>query len=407
MMCCPRVFASIRAGIIFPSDSRFRVKSPFHLAVIGAGILGLAHALAAARLGKRVVVIDRDPRANGASIRNFGFITITGQQRGQVWRRARRSRDIWAAIAPVAGLQIEQRGLWVNLRRPHAVQVAHAFLATEMGEGCRLLGPNEIAHLPFPAQSLAGVLYSAHDLRVESRLALPRLAAWLQRRHGVTFQYGVAAHSALPPIIETSRGPVAAEAVVVCPGDDLTTLFPEHIADRGVQRCSLSMLRLADPGYRLPCTVMSDLSLVRYLGYAELPEALALRAELQAMDGPALAHGVHLIVTQGADGTLVVGNSHGYGPVADPFMSADVETLILDEFRAALGRPAPPVVERWTGSYASAEGLSMFVDAPAPGVRLVMVTSGTGASTAFAIAEEVVGEMFGCDLASMPLTSQP
>ena len=71
----------------------------FDLAVVGAGILGLAHALAAARHGKRVIVVDRDAQANGASIRNFGFVTVTGQQRGEMWRLARRSRDVWVEIA--------------------------------------------------------------------------------------------------------------------------------------------------------------------------------------------------------------------------------------------------------------------------------------------------------------------
>jgi glycine/D-amino acid oxidase-like deaminating enzyme len=60
---------------------------PFDLAVVGAGIIGLACALAAARRGKRVVVIDRDAQANGASVRNFGFVTVTGQARGDMWRR--------------------------------------------------------------------------------------------------------------------------------------------------------------------------------------------------------------------------------------------------------------------------------------------------------------------------------
>ena len=64
----------------------------FDVAIVGAGICGLAHALAAARRGKRVVVVDRDAQANGASVRNFGFVTVTGQQRGDGWRRARRSR---------------------------------------------------------------------------------------------------------------------------------------------------------------------------------------------------------------------------------------------------------------------------------------------------------------------------
>src|ERR1700749_1312793 len=80
----------------------------YDLAIVGAGICGLAHALAGARRGKRVVVIDRDAQANGASIRNFGFITVTGQQAGEVWRRARRSRDIWAEVAGPAGIPIEQ-----------------------------------------------------------------------------------------------------------------------------------------------------------------------------------------------------------------------------------------------------------------------------------------------------------
>ena len=39
----------------------------------------------------------------------------------------------------------------------------------------------------------------------------------------------------------------------------------------------------------------------------------------------------------------------------------------------------------------------MFADAPSDDVRLVMVTSGTGASTSFAIAEETIADLFGLD----------
>ena len=66
----------------------------YDLAVVGAGIVGLAHALAAARRGQRVVVIDRDAAANGASIRNFGFVTVTGPAAGDVWQLARRSATV-------------------------------------------------------------------------------------------------------------------------------------------------------------------------------------------------------------------------------------------------------------------------------------------------------------------------
>ena len=58
------------------------------------------------------------------------------------------------------------------------------------------------------------------------------------------------------------------------------------------------------------------------------------------------------------------------------------------------GRPAPDVLERWIGVYPSGPDVA-FTETPMAGVRLAMVTSGTGASTAFAIAEETIADMLG------------
>jgi D-hydroxyproline dehydrogenase subunit beta len=365
----------------------------YDIAIVGAGVVGLAHALAAAQLGLRTVVLDRDAQANGASIRNFGFVTVTGQAQGQVWRRARRSRQVWAEIAGPAGIAIEQQGLAVVARRPEARAVLEAFLQTDMAEGCAWLGPAEAtaALAPMRPTALEGALLSTADLRVDSRTAIPALARWLANSHGVAFRRGVAVHGVESGRLETSGGVVHARAIVVCPGDDLTTLFPDALARAGLTRCKLQMLRLASPGYRVPATVMTDLSLVRYLGYAALPQAAALEARLKTEQPDHLAHGVHLIAAQGADGSLVVGDSHQYASTPDPFAQAEVERLILDEFAAVFGA-TPPVLERWTGTYASAAGHSL-VETPAEDVRLVVVTSGTGASTAFALAEEVLGDL--------------
>jgi FAD dependent oxidoreductase TIGR03364 len=369
--------------------------SSFDLAVVGAGVVGLACALAAVRIGKRVVVIDRDAQANGASVRNFGFVTVTGQARGEMWRRARRSRQVWAEVADQAGIPILHEGLAMTARRGESVAVLEAFMDTEMGEGCRLLPAADLMRWcpALAGGDLMAALVSPHDLRVESREAIPCLAAWLKARHGVVFRRGTAVNAVEPSKLTTSHGTIRAEAIVVCPGDDLVSLFPERLV--GVTRCKLQMLRLADPGFRLPAAVMSDLGLIRYQGYAGLPQAAALRARLDAEQPDHLAHGVHLIVVQGADGDLIVGDSHHYGPTPDPFASEAVDRLILDEFAAVFGREAPPVRERWTGTYASAPDRMVLIDTPAEGVRLVTVTTGAGASTGFAIGEEVVGDLFG------------
>jgi len=365
----------------------------FDLAIVGAGIVGLAHALAASRLGLRVVMLDRDAQANGASVRNFGFVTVTGQEQGAVWRRARRSRDVWAEIAGPAGIAIEQRGLLMVAQRPEAEAVIEAFLRTEMAEDCAWLDRAAAAArlAPMAPGRLRGALASPIELRVESRRAVPALARWLEAGGRVAIRRGVAVHGVSTGRVETSAGTIRAGAIVVCPGDDLATLFPETLARAAVTRCKLQMMRLAAPGFRLPAAIMSDLGLVRYLGYAALPEAAALRARLEAEQPDHLAHGIHLIVAQGADGSLIVGDSHHYAQTPDPFSSEAVDRLILDEFAAVFG-VVPPVLERWTGTYASAAGHSL-VEAPMEGVRLVVVTGGTGASTGFALAEEVIGDL--------------
>ena len=371
---------------------------PFDLAVVGSGIVGLAHAYVAARAGRRVVVIDRDPRANGASIRNFGFITVTGQARGDSWRLARRTRDVWAEVAPAAGIRVEQTGLLLTARSPEAVTVIEAFLATEMGDGCGWLSAAQFRERAagLGAPDLMGALASPHELRVESRTAIPLLAAYLRERLGVDFMTETVAFEVAPPRTVTSRGTVHAAQTVVCPGDDFVTLFGDRIAAHALRRCRLSMLKLADPGLRLPSALMSDLSLARYRGYADLPEARALEARLRAELPSSFDHGVHLIVAQGADGGLIVGDSHHYADLPEPFAPAEAEREILAEFERATGRPPPAVLERWTGVYAVADDRTYLIDAPDPNVRIVIVTSGTGASTSFGLAERVIGEL--CDL---------
>jgi FAD dependent oxidoreductase TIGR03364 len=376
--------------------SRSQLSGRFDLAVVGAGIVGLATALAAARRGLRVVVIDRDAQANGASVRNFGFVTVTGQERGSMWARARRSREVWRELADAAGVAIVHSGMWMTARHPESAAVLEAFMATEMAAGCRLLTPAEARRRcpQLVAPKLAAVLESTIELRVESRQAIPRIAAWLAEAHGVTFLRNTTVQAIDPPHLQTSSGSVEAARVAVCPGDDFNSLYALRLEGYALTRCKLQMLRLADPGFKLPGALMSDLGLARYRGYADLETAAPLKARLALDQALQLEHGVHLIVVQCADGSLIVGDSHHYSTTPDAFSHQAIDALILDEFRSALGIEPPPTIERWIGTYASAADSPVLVDAPEPAVRIAIVTCGAGASTGFAIGEEVITSLF-------------
>lgn len=74
------------------------------VAVVGGGILGLAHAYQAAKAGRSVVLFERSPRAMGASIRNFGMVWPVGQPAGPMHQMAMTSRATWLEVIAAAKL---------------------------------------------------------------------------------------------------------------------------------------------------------------------------------------------------------------------------------------------------------------------------------------------------------------
>lgn len=367
----------------------------FDLVVVGAGIVGLAHAYTAAKRGLKVCVVERDAACVGASIRNFGFITVTGQGAGDTWRRARRAREVWGEVAPQAGIEAVHHGLYLTAFRPQALKVLEEFMATDMGDGCELLATAEAARRA-PVLQLDGaqaVLYSPHEMRVESRTAIGLLARWLAEAHGVTFRFSEAVLEVATPRVRTSRTTLHAERVVVCTNTDLNGLFAERLMPHNLQLCLLHMLRVQpEPGFKLSGSVMADLSLARYHGYSKLPAAGPLLTQLQKEEGESLDNGIHLIVVQSADGSLVVGDSHHYGAAPQPFADQRVDDLILRHLQETLKLQQMRVTERWVGIYPSSSSTDCLIDKPDDATRLVLVTSGTGASTAFGIAEDVFGD---------------
>ncbi|VWX62933.1 hypothetical protein VARIO8X_70044 [Burkholderiales bacterium 8X] len=121
----------------------------------------------------------------------------------------------------------------------------------------------------------------------------------------MSFRFGEAVLEVATPRVRTSRETLYAERVAVCTNTELHGLFADRLARHDLRLCQLQMLRVQpESGFRLPGSVMGDLSLVRYRGYSELPEAAALLAELQREEAESLTHGIHLIVVQSADGSL-------------------------------------------------------------------------------------------------------
>jgi len=123
-----------------------------------------------ARAGLQVV---RDPiampRRMAASVRNFGFVLVTGQERGSMWARARRSREVWRELADAAGVFDRPLGNVDDRQTSRVCRCTRGIHGDRDGRaGCRLLTPAE-ARRRCPqllAPKLAAVLESTIELRV-------------------------------------------------------------------------------------------------------------------------------------------------------------------------------------------------------------------------------------------------
>ena len=108
-------------------------ESRADIAIVGAGILGLAHAYLAAKAGKSVVVFEKSPRAAGASVRNFGMVWPIGQPAGEMLGIAMRSREIWREILDAARLPYKPTGSLHLAYRADEAEVIREF--AEVGPG--------------------------------------------------------------------------------------------------------------------------------------------------------------------------------------------------------------------------------------------------------------------------------
>jgi len=377
----------------------------YDLLVVGAGIVGLAHAYEASKRGLKVAVVEKNSRCVGASIRNFGFITVSGQSSRDTWRRAMYSRHVWHEITQKAGIPIIHNGSWVVCNRAEAFDVAQAFLKTEMGEDCALFSSDDFSVLPtlgfknidsLRLNQAAGLFYSPYEFRVESKEAIPQLANYLENTIGVDFYWKTEVLSIDGSSVHASNNQFDAQRIVVCPGAELTGIAKPYIEKHDLKLCTLQMLRIqVQEGFILPGSVMTDNSLARYLGWSELPEAKALKERIAIEMPEYVKEGIHLIVVQSADGSLVVGDSHRYGSSENVFASDKIEQLIIALMYRVLSITEHTVIERWTGVYPVSNAFDALIEKVSPTMRVVIVSSGTGASTAFGLAKDNFDEWLG------------
>src|SRR3954471_16089494 len=163
--------------------------------VIGAGIVGLALTRSLAERGYTVTVFERNEKAVGASIRNFGMLWPIGQPNGHMYERAQMSKSIWKEICDEAGLWYEERGSLHAAYNDLEEKVINEFVeANKNTRPVALLSAKEALEISsaINPDNLKGALWSKDEMIIESRVAMDRLPAYFAHKYRVAFHFNTA-----------------------------------------------------------------------------------------------------------------------------------------------------------------------------------------------------------------------
>lgn len=369
------------------------------MAVVGAGIVGLAHTWAAAKRGLKVVLFERTDWAVGASIRNFGLLWPVGQPFGPAHDRAMRARELWLEVAARAGLYCANTGSLHLAYRQDEQNVLEEFFASARQHHHRraLLSPKEVIQRSHAVQSagLRCALWSPTEAMVDPREAIRRLPHWLATEFGVQLRFGQTVLGINAPDLQTATEKWRANHIFVCTGADFEMLYPEVLAGSGITKCKLQMMRTAPQpnNWQLGPSICGGLTLTHYDSFKNCQTLAALEQRVKEETPFYVEHGIHVLLSQTRLGELTIGDSHHYGRTLEPFDREDINAAINSYLRSFAVVPSFQIAERWHGIYPKLKGKTEFIAQPEKGVTVVNGLGGAGMTMSFGLGEEMVARL--------------
>lgn len=344
---------------VMPPGTPFEPGAKHDVAIVGAGLTGLATALMLVRAGLDVAVIEAGDVAELATGGNTGKVSLLqGKRLAEIRRHhspelvrayvdANRDGMDWlTAFADGAGIPYTRRidhsyaqsgeGL-ETVREQHAA-------AREAGLATRMLAPGDLPDVPFP---VAGAVALDDQVTIDPATVARALAEELQAAGG-TLHTGIrvtGAHALGASRVETARGPLFADHIVLATGTP--------ILDRGLYFSKVSGMRSYCVSFRVTGPV-PDATFLSVDGSTR-----SIRPVSES-DGPG-----------GTAQLIVGGNGHPVG-------RSDGETAAVGDLIAWAARHFPGAEEthRWSAQDYESHNRIPFVGAMPRGLGAIRFATG-------------------------------
>lgn len=378
----------------------------FDLIIVGAGILGTFHAYHAARKGYSVLLLEKDEKPIDATVRNFGMVIPSGMSQGKWKNYGRRSMEIYTEIQANFDLTVRRFGS-VYLASDNTELTLTEELATineQEGYPCRLLSKEDcLGQYPgLRASYCQGGLFFPGELTVEPHRMIHHLIAYLREQWKLTYKSNSLVKSIEYRkdrcVVETSRLEIfTGNHVLVCSGREFNMLYPTLFAESDIEVSKLQMMQttpMAD--FNLQGAVFGGLSIRRYESFRECSSYDLLNAS--AVDTVFKKWGIHVLLKQAMDGSVILGDSHEYADVTNAgSLGFDykqvIEDIILQEAQRMFRLPHWNIARQWNGFYAQCKQQDIFQEYADTNTLVVTAIGGKGMTASAAVAEETIKQL--------------
>jgi len=339
-------------------------NTQYDLIVVGAGILGTFHALHALRLGKSVLLTEKDQYPVNATVRNFGQAVASGMP-SDWFDYARRSTELYKEIQQESDISVRNNGTVYLSSDDDETQLLHELkerMDTIDYEAQLLSVDDCLAKWPsLKKEYCKGGLFFPQEVSVEPNQLIYRLIEYAVAKYPkLTYKPSTAVLDCVVvgdqvQITTAAKQVFTAEKAIICNGGEFKLLFADLFSQSGIILSKLQMMRTVPmPEVQLEGNILTGLSIRRYESFQECPSYARISTPEHYKE--CQKWGIHILFKKAVDGSIIIGDSHEYADVnhTDDLgfgINSHINELMLQAAQEIVSFDVRQIASTWAGFY--------------------------------------------------------
>lgn len=378
----------------------------YDLIVVGSGVLGTFHSYHALKKGLSVIIVEKNSRPQGATVRNFGQVVPSGMS--QKWQNyGRESIAIYKEIQNQFDITVRKNGSVYIASDDEEVQLIEELHQINKNNSytSKLLTKDQCLkkYSGLRSDYCKAGLFFPEEITVEPRMMIVRLHEFMVQNLSAGIVYNttiIDAEEVNNEVVVTSAEgkKFTASKVVICNGSDFKALYPTVYNESGLEVSKLQMLQTKpQKHYELKGSILTGLTIRRYEAFEECPSWEKVKAK-ENPDNFEKKYGVHILFKQNMDGSVILGDSHEYADAKNIDdlgfdLKTDIDDFIIEEAKNIINLPTYEINHRWAGFYSQCKTADILEHTIGKNIHIVTGIGGKGMTGSAGFSKENINKI--------------